>query len=394
MQEPRRKTVLVVTRNLPPLQGGMERLIGKMVRELQTRYAVRVVGPAGCGRLLPRSVPAVQIPLRPLALFLLRALLSSFYQALFFRPTMILAGSGLTAPIAWITARLLNRRCAVYLHGLDVETDHIIYRWLWRPLFRRCDVVMVNSHFTHRLACEAGVNPERIRIVHPGTDIPDLSLVDQAGEQFRRDYRLGACPILLYVGRISPRKGLRVFVEDIFPTILEHQPKARLVVVGSEPTAALLHQSGEYQRVRHALTANGLEGSTRFLPEADDSVLTQAYFAANVLIFPLQEQPHDHEGFGMVALEAAAHGLPTVAFRVGGVGDAVAEGCSGTLVPAAANARFAAATIEYLDHSPDLETRKRCSKFAKGFTWHRFGQCLLDALEPVPRVRSQTDLRP
>lgn len=380
------QTILVVTRNLPPLQGGMERLIGKAIRHLQTRYIVRVVGPSGCKPLLPDAVSAVELPLRPLPLFLMKALLASFYQAFRYRPATILAGSGLTVPMAWMTARLLGARCAVYLHGLDVEMHHVVYRWLWRPLFRRCDVVIVNSQFTRRLACEAGVDPGRIHIVHPGTELPDLSVARQAREQFRRAHRLGSSPLVLYVGRMSPRKGLQVFVQDIFPRILQLQPDSHLVVVGGEPTAALVHQSGEYDRIRHVLAANGLERSTTFLLEAEDATLHQAYFASDVLIFPLQDRPHDHEGFGMVVLEAAAHGLPSVAFDLGGVSDAIDEGRTGTLIVAGENQRFAEATINYLSQPADLQTRQYRSQFAQGFSWDRFGQGLLEALESASKV--------
>src|SRR3546814_12930756 len=56
------------------------------------------------------------------------------------------------------------------------------------------------------------------------------------------------------------------------------------------------------------------------------------YKAASAHIFPVREIPGDPEGFGMVAVEAAAHGVPTIAFATGGIVDAVAEGESGRLI--------------------------------------------------------------
>ncbi|RMD68618.1 MAG: glycosyltransferase family 1 protein, partial [Gammaproteobacteria bacterium] len=42
------KTVLVVTRNLPPLVGGMERLMWNLIDQLRQRARVHVIGPKGC----------------------------------------------------------------------------------------------------------------------------------------------------------------------------------------------------------------------------------------------------------------------------------------------------------------------------------------------------------
>ena len=62
------------------------------------------------------------------------------------------------------------------------------------------------------------------------------------------------------------------------------------------------------------------------------------------------------EGFGLVYLEAAAHGLPVVAHHVGGVADAVVDGRTGLLVPENRPAQLAAA-FERLIHDRDLRLR-------------------------------------
>ncbi|WP_232224873.1 glycosyltransferase [Acidihalobacter ferrooxydans] len=175
--------------------------------------------------------------------------------------------------------------------------------------------------------------------------------------------------MLLCVGRITARKGLAVFARDILPAIVERRPDARLLVIGDEPVGALQHRSGEAARVQEALSAAGLVDRTLFLRDADDETLDAAYFAADALVFPVQDRPGDHEGFGMVAVEAAAHGLPTIAFAAGGVSDAVRDGVSGRLVPPGDNAAFAAAVLDTLDQPPDP---KGARGFAEQFAWALF----------------------
>jgi phosphatidylinositol alpha-1,6-mannosyltransferase len=121
------------------------------------------------------------------------------------------------------------------------------------------------------------------------------------------------------------------------------------------------------------------------LGPVDDDTLSDAYFAADVMVFPVQEVAGDVEGFGMVAIEAAAHDLPTVAFAVGGVPDAIANGRSGSLIEARANGAFAESVVDRLQ-SPRQPLA--CRKFAQDFSWQAFGERLLktfEAIAPPPR---------
>ena len=96
-------------------------------------------------------------------------------------------------------------------------------------------------------------------------------------------------------------------------------------------------------------------------------------------MFPVRDMPGDVEGFGMVAIEAAAHGLPTVAFDVGGVADAVADGVSGRLVRSGDEEAFAAAVLAELAQA-GTGRRERARAFATSFSWERFGREVADAV--------------
>ena len=370
---------LVITRNLPPLVGGMERLVWHIVDELHTEYRVHVIGPVGCARRLPPGVSATEIPLKPMFGYLLRTKLAAIRQALRLRPAIVFAGSGLTSPFAWLAARLTGARCISYLHGLDIEARHPVYRLLWRPFMRYGDRVLVNSRFTQQLAIQAGVASERIAILHPGVALPDISHADKLGKEFRARHSLGDAPLMLYVGRITARKGLATFVQNILPIIVDRQPTAKVIVIGDEPTQALHHQAGERQRVQRALTNKKLQDKLLFLHDVDDASLQAAYFAADVLVFPVQDLPNDHEGFGMVAIEAAAHGLPTVAFAVGGVVDAIKNSHSGNLISPGDMATFAQNVIALLAVTPPERSAwaNTARTFAAEFAWPNFGRRLI-----------------
>lgn len=370
-----KRAALLVTRNFPPLLGGMERVNQELFEALRPSWQPMLCGPAGCGAFAPDAVVA-ESAIRPLPLFLVKTLRSALAITWRRRPEIVIAGSGLTAPIAWLTARLYGARAVVYLHGLDIVAPSLVYQWAWLPLIRRMDLVLANSAHTAGLAAAHGVTASRIRILNPGTTIPAL---DQArSDAFREQHGLGAGPLLLSVGRLTRRKGLATFVEQVMPQVLYAHPSAQLIVVGEDARQALHSPGGsERARIEKAALRVGIQERIRFLGHCTNDELTACYLSCDVHVFPVIEDAGDVEGFGMVALEAAAHGLPSVAFSVGGVPDAIGHGVSGVLVSPGDYAGFAAAVLGQLGQGVSgRPSADSCRAFAVGKAWPIFGQYL------------------
>lgn len=425
--------ILLVTRNLPPLVGGMERLNWHMAEELAKVAEVRIVGPEGAAALAPAGIDVREVPLKPLWKFLLRARSLARREAEQWKPDIVLAGSGLTAPLALHATRACDARAVVYVHGLDVAVKHPVYRAVWIPALRRMDRVIANSHATAELCRGIGIDASRIGIVHPGVNLPvggpegpavarpvgasaaptqgldvpvggpedpavarsvaasaipawevDACVGGPEGptREFRQHHSLGARPLLLSVGRLSARKGLREFVAQCLPRIVTLHPDAMLLVVGEAPTNALHAEAQTPSSIQSVADAAGIGANIKFLGTITDyRQLGDVYRAADVHVFPVREIPGDPEGFGMVAVEAAAHGLPTVAFATGGVVDAVDEGKSGHLVTPGNYTAFIAAVSQTLSERAML--RETCRAFARRFAWPYFGERVVSELALV-----------
>ncbi len=371
-----RPRLLLVTRNFPPLWGGMERLNWHIADELAREYEVTVIGPAGAAAQAPAGIRVIEVPLRPLWRFLLLATWRALRAARRSRPAVVLAGSGLAAPMAWLAARLGGARAAAYVHGLDLAVPHPLYRAFWLPALRRMHCVIANSRATAMLAQGIGIAPDRIHIVHPGVDMPAHD--STARVRFRAAHDLDEhAPVLLSVGRLTARKGLREFVSEALPRIVAQRSDVQLIVVGDAPADALYAQAQSPASIQAAADAAGVGTQVHFLGTRFGAELADAYAGADLHVFPVRELPADPEGFGMVAVEAAAHGLSTVAYATGGVVDAVGEGISGRLVTPGHGADFARATLQSLAEPLDPEAVRA---FAAQFAWPQFGRRLLQSL--------------
>lgn len=368
----RQHRLLMITRNFPPVTGGMERLTYHAYLELQRDFEVALLAPMGSEPYAPEGGRVDVCPKRPLAAFLACLQWKAYRVARQFAPHLIVASSGVSAPAAYWAGRVANAPVLCCLHGLDIVVPSRIYRSIFISAIRQCDAVIANSRNTADLARRAGVADHRVSILHPGVTIPaDARPCERAA--FRDRYGLGGCKVLLSVGRLLPRKGLPDFIRYVMPRLVARRDDVALVIIGEEPRNALAAAFGEARRIKDAASSAGVSKQIVMLGAVDDLVLRQAYAESDLMVFPVRHIPGDVEGFGMVALEAAAHGLPTAAFSSGGVGDAVSDGVSGYLIPAGSFDELARVILRHLEKSDREGWRARCMEYAKKFSWGRYG---------------------
>ena len=148
-------------------------------------------------------------------------------------------------------------------------------------------------------------------------------------------------PVVGAVSRFFPVKGIRYLI-DAFPRVLAARPDARLLLVGRGPEEGALKAQA---------AALGIEERVVFAGFQRDS-------AAYAGTFDVAVVPSLEEGFGLVAVEAMALGVPVVASRVDGLQEVITDGRSGLLVPPADPAAIADAVLRVLG---DRELRARLS---------------------------------
>jgi D-inositol-3-phosphate glycosyltransferase len=221
----------------------------------------------------------------------------------------------------------------------------------------RCaDLVVASTYEEHdQLVRYYGADPSRIEIIAPGVDHQVFQPGDRVAS--RRHLGLGSDPVLLFVGRIQPLKGVDVAVRALAEL---RDPRAQLVVVGGPSGPEGAHE----ERLLHELVAAlGIEPRVRFVAPQPHDELVSWYRAADVCVVPSRT-----ESFGLVALEAAACGTPVVAANVGGLRSLVDHGETGYLIDERDPAHYAEAIERILATDPTSMREQAAARSAR-FGW-------------------------
>lgn len=192
---------------------------------------------------------------------------------------------------------------------------------LSRVIYRGADAVIAGSSFVAG-EIEKKVPGLEIAVIDPGID---MSKFADGTAVSRRS--AGEDPFILGVGAVKARKGYDVSVRA-FARVKADVPRLRYVIVGSQT------DEPKYVSMLMELARElGVENDIDFRTDVADSELNELYDRASVFVLTSVNLGFHFEGFGMVFLEAAAHGIPSVGTLGNGITDAVEDGTTGILVP-------------------------------------------------------------
>lgn len=205
-------------------------------------------------------------------------------------------------------------------------------------IYKAADRVLSISDYTTGELLRFGVPPERITRIRLGVDTKRFR-PDVDGTPLRHRWNAGEKTVLLSVGRLIPRKGHRLVIQAM-REILPRHPDLVYWIAGRGP---------ERDPLESLVRRLGLESHVQFLGYLPEDELPQLYAASDLFILPTQQVGESVEGYGLVFLEAAACGKPSVAGRTGGVPEAVRDGETGVLIDSFDSVCLAGALIDLLN---------------------------------------------
>lgn len=343
--------ILFITRKHPPSVGGMQRLSQSLTREVGRLTPTRTIYWGGSTVFLPFFI------------------VYAFMKSLFMVPhsnqvKLIHLSDALLTPLGLALRLLLRVPVVVTVHGLDVTYSPRLYQWLIPICLRRMDRVICVSGYTRKQCIRRGVPPAICDVVPNGVNMLEFAgrFTPQAMRnlQTAAGSRLHNRKVLLTVGRLIERKGVVHFLTDTMPRIIAQRQDVCYLIVGEGPQRELIETR---------IASLHLEDHVVLVGRVDEDTLRAAYHLADLFIMPNIPVQNDIEGFGLVALEAAAAGRYVVASRLDGIPEAIVPGQNGVLLDPLDSEAFAAAILDLLH---DDERRQKLGRKAREFVQSRY----------------------
>lgn len=316
---------LLVTNDFPPKTGGIQTYLWELWRRLPPgEITVLTTAHAAAGSFdeqqpfrIERVDRRVLLPTRALVERVDALAREVGAGVIFLDPAL---------PLGLIGPRLTGAPYVVIVHGAEVTVPRRLpgLRPILGRVLRGAAGIVAAGEYPAEEAERAAGRPLPKVLVPPGVDVErfqPLAGHDKAAvlARFGLDPDV---PVVLGVSRLVPRKGFDVLIDAVAGL----EAPVQLVIAGTGRDGA---------RLRRRAAARGIAERTHFVGFVSDEELPLLYGSADVFAMLCRDRwgGMEQEGFGIVFLEAAACGVPSVAGRSGGSHEAVVDGETGFVVP-------------------------------------------------------------
>ena len=222
----------------------------------------------------------------------------------------------------------LNIPIIVLAHGTEIQKNIgflSLYKYLKqkriKKSYQNSFKIAANSTYTKELIINSlGVDNDKITVIHPGIDIYDKFINANTINKINNLINSSG-PVLVTLARLEHRKGHIVILEALSRLISKY-PNLLYFIAGD----------GNFKKtIKNKVSELGLKNNVKFLgwiTEPEKSVLLKN---TDLFLMTPHLEKESVEGFGMVFIDAAFHGIATLGTDNGGISDAIINGKTGLI---------------------------------------------------------------
>lgn len=342
--------ILFCNYEFPPLGGGGGVVMAALARDLAQRHTVTVLTSRALGLPAESSEHGVRV-IRVPVFFRRELAVANFPSMMAYLPMAGLRALGLrrrfdvinthfvvpSGPLGQALSRLYGIPNVLSVHGGDLydpskSSSPHRHAWLRPPiryLLRQAHALVGQSRNTLQHVAEIYHVRRDAELIPLGIERPSV-----APAASRRELGLPEdALVMITVGRVVARKAPEQLIEVMR---IARRANAHLIVVGDGPRLV---------PVRQAAAAAGLSERVHLLGQISEERKNQALAVSDIFVSTSQ-----HEGFGLVFLEAMAFGLPIICYDHGGQTDFLSNGVTGAVLPLNDIPGFARALEDLCEH--------------------------------------------
>ncbi|OGE41638.1 hypothetical protein A3B45_03545 [Candidatus Daviesbacteria bacterium RIFCSPLOWO2_01_FULL_39_12] len=233
--------------------------------------------------------------------------------------------------------------------------EPLVFRFFYRNV-----PFMTVSQSTKKDLIGWGIAGRDIKVIHNGVNIPKVEITAKEKRK-----------TLIFLGALSKDKGIEDAIK-VFSKIAEKKTNFQFWVVGkSDP---------EYLKfLKKGCKDANIQNKVKFWGYVWENKKFELLSKAHVLI-----NPSIREGWGLVVIEAAAVGTPTVAFDVPGLRDSIIEGKTGLLCSKNTVDDLVENILELVENKQKyLKMRREAISYSRNFSWKKAGQESLKFIEAI-----------
>lgn len=352
--------IIITTRSYPPEIGGMQSLMGGLAINLNDFHPIKVLANSFSGdesydkknNFETNRMGGFKILKKYRKLNLLKE---------------VIKNNSVEAIIAdhWKSIELITENISdripilCLIHGKEINhpLGSLINKRSVNSL-AKAKYIIANSEFTKNLATQKGCDREKIHVINPGINEPQVisSEVDRQAKEI-----FGNSDIkIITISRFDKRKGID-FSLLALKNIQAIYPNFKYVIVGN---------GNEEENLKKITKTLNLENNVTFFTNISFELKNALLKNSNIFLMPTRIVGTSVEGFGISYIEAASYGIPSIAGKDGGAPDAVQHNQTGLLCNAYDHSEIYDALKTIIENKKYLELGKNAKEFSKQFYWN------------------------